>query len=273
MTRIINIGSINIDHVYSVPHFVRAGETLAADTHQVFPGGKGLNQSIALARADAMVWHAGMVGADGAALVELLRETGVDVSLIETGPNPTGHTVIQITPDGQNTILLFCGANMDVDSAFADRALKSFGAGDILVIQDEIGGISYAMDAAIKKGMRVALTPSARPTFEYPRDIPGWFLLNEIEGNALTGERDSEGILAGMAQKYPNAAIVLTLGEEGVLYRAKGGYHSGGGHFRGLFHRHDGAGGFGGSGDGHGFESGGAGGIVPGRGGVHPYDV
>ena len=60
--KILNVGSLNVDHVYSVPHIVRPGETIAGEGYRRFPGGKGANQSVALARAGAAVWHAGMVG-------------------------------------------------------------------------------------------------------------------------------------------------------------------------------------------------------------------
>ncbi|MCL2343729.1 MAG: ribokinase [Firmicutes bacterium] len=235
MTRILNIGSLNLDHVYAVPHFLRAGETLASLSLRDFPGGKGLNQSVALARVTGQltvnseqltveVAHAGKVGegADGAALAAVLREEGADTHLIEVVDGPSGHTIIQVTPDGQNCILLFPGSNRCLDEAFIDRVLGGYGAGDILLLQNETTCVSYAMERAAKKGLRVAFNPS-------PMDgaVPGyalesvrWFLLNEIEGQALTGETEPEAILAEMSRRFPDAATVLTLGKAGVLYRA-----------------------------------------------------
>ena len=78
--RILNFGSLNVDYVYSVEYFVRAGETLKVHSRQVLPGGKGLNQSVALARAGADVCHAGCIGPEGAFLRELLDENGVDTN-------------------------------------------------------------------------------------------------------------------------------------------------------------------------------------------------
>ena len=101
--RILNIGSLNIDKVYAVDHFVRAGETLTARHMDIFPGGKGLNQSIALARAGAEVWAAGAVGEDGAFLTQLLRDSGAHTELVSTLPDtPTGHANIQLISQGQN---------------------------------------------------------------------------------------------------------------------------------------------------------------------------
>ena len=228
MTKIMNMGSINIDYVYAVPHFVRAGETLSSTSRQIFPGGKGLNQSVALSRAGASVCHAGMVGDDGDSLLENLRDSGVDVTLVEKSCVPTGHTVIQVAPDGQNCILLFPGANRELSEAFVDRALGNFKNGDILVLQDETSSVDYAMTAAKAKGMRIAFNPSpiGPHTEKYPLQLVDWFLLNEIEGQALTGKSAHEDILKGMADRFPNATIVLTLGQEGVLCHANGRAYS-----------------------------------------------
>ena len=71
--KIVNFGSLNIDYVYSVEHFVQKGETISSDSLEVFSGGKGLNQSVAMGRAGIEVFHAGAVGADGESLLQLLR--------------------------------------------------------------------------------------------------------------------------------------------------------------------------------------------------------
>lgn len=129
--RVINLGSINIDYVYQVPHFVRPGETLAATARAVHMGGKGLNQTVAMARAGLAVAHAGRVGPDGGLLKEFLEAEGVDVSAIETDPStPSGHTVIQVTPEAENSILYFPGTNAGITPAFLERAFASSNPGD-----------------------------------------------------------------------------------------------------------------------------------------------
>lgn len=110
--RALCFGSLNIDYVYQVPHFVAGGETLAAGSLSRFSGGKGLNQSVALARAGLEVRHAGAVGRDGLFLLEELRAAGVDTGHVEVLEDvSTGHAVIQRTPSGENCILLYGGAN------------------------------------------------------------------------------------------------------------------------------------------------------------------
>ena len=108
---IYTLGSINIDHVYSIPHFPSPGETLAATGYSMGLGGKGANQSVAAAKAGAQVFHIGAVGPEGKWTLQRLQEFGVDVSNTEIGQVPTGHAIINVDPSGENAIVLFAGAN------------------------------------------------------------------------------------------------------------------------------------------------------------------
>ena len=146
---ILNFGSLNIDLVYQVEHIARPGETIASSSHQVFAGGKGANQSAALARAGAHVFHAGQVGPDGQWLVDKLAGLGVDVQHIRVGDVPTGHAIIQVDRHGQNSIVLFAGANAQIDREAIDAALSHFDRGDILLLQNEINDISYIIASAV----------------------------------------------------------------------------------------------------------------------------
>jgi len=224
MIKIINMGSVNIDYVYAVPHFVRAGETLLSNSRQIFPGGKGLNQSIAFARAGANVSHAGKIGDDGDGCLAIMNDAGVDTRLVEKSAVPTGHAIIQVTGEGENCILLYQGANSMLDESFVDRALESFGEGDILVLQNEVSCIDYAMRAANAKKMRIAFNPSPidERILGYPLEFVTWFLLNEIEGHALTGKKEPGEILSSLGEKYAKACIVLTLGEDGACCLSEG---------------------------------------------------
>lgn len=217
--KILNFGSLNIDRVYTVPHFVRPGETLSSSRYQVHAGGKGLNQSIALAKAGAQVYHAGKIGADGQFLRELLEHHGVDTSYLSVTDGATGHAVIQVDPSGQNCILLFGGANQEIGPADVDRVLAGFEAGDVLLLQNEISSLDYLMEAATRKGLRIALNPSpiSPELKEYDLSHVAWFLLNEIEGEELSGKHPPEEICRELLARYPEATVVLTLGKKGVL--------------------------------------------------------
>ena len=221
MARILNFGSLNIDHVYQVPHFVRPGETLASRGYSSFVGGKGCNQSVALARAGAAVAHAGKVGHDGVWLKEFLAKTGVDASLTKISSAWTGHAIIQVSGNGENSIILHGGANHDISPEDAAAALEKFGEGDWLLLQNEISSIPEIMRLAHARGLKIALNPApiSEELRDYPLDLVSTFILNEIEGSELSGEKEEEKIIAKLAALYPKAAIVLTLGSRGVRYK------------------------------------------------------
>ena len=159
--KVLCFGSLNIDFTYRVRHFVKKGETLAADSLRIYSGGKGMNQSIALARAGASVWHAGAVGEDGLFLIKELKAAGVRTELIEIREEErTGNAIIQNDAAGDNCILLYGGANRTITREQADRALSGFGPGDFLVLQNEVNGLPYIMERAKEKGMQIAFNPS-----------------------------------------------------------------------------------------------------------------
>ena len=220
--RILNMGSLNLDRVYDVRHFVTPGETILAQGFGMFCGGKGLNQSVALARAGAQVYHAGAVGAEGEELLELLRGAGADVSLVCRLPEATGHAIIQLEPGGQNSIIVYGGANQSLTSEYIERALAHFTAGDLLLVQNETSGVAFAMQAAKARGMLVAFnaSPITPELFDYPLHQVDYFLINEVEGRALAGaENEAYGpVLDTLRNKY-EAAVVLTVGSEGAYYQ------------------------------------------------------
>lgn len=218
--RILNFGSMNLDYVYQVEHFVQAGETLGSLRMEKNCGGKGLNQSIALARAGAEVCHAGMVGEGGKILKKALKDNSVDVSNLCDCEEPAGHAIIQVNRDGQNCILLYSGSNYAISQGYINEVLNHFENGDLVLIQNETNNVAYIMQKAAEKGLRVAFNPSpiSAEIKDYPLECVSWFILNEIEGKALTGEIEPQRIVQGLLKRYPNAAVVLTLGGKGGLY-------------------------------------------------------
>lgn len=224
MNRILNFGSLNMDHVYTVAHIVRPGETEDSLEMEVFPGGKGLNQSVAMARAGAEVYHAGKIGKDGGFLLHLLQSAGVDTSFVETINGYTGKAIIQVEQStGQNSIVLYGGANRQMTELYIDQVLGAFSGNEILVLQNEVNLVDYILQKAVKKGMRVALNPSPMEEGLKHWELQGvtWLLLNEVEGQALTGEADPARMTEVLLKQYPQMKIILTLGKDGALYRDK----------------------------------------------------
>ena len=218
--RVLNIGSLNIDYVYSVDHIILPGETEATGTRNTFLGGKGMNQSCALAKAGVEVYHGGLIGEDGKVFLDACKEYGVHSDFIRIVDGPSGHTVIQIDKNAQNSILLYGGANQKLTTEYIDEVLSPFGSDDILLLQNEVNLLPYIVDKAYEKGMLIALNPSPYNEKLDAVDMKkiGIFLLNEVEGFQLTGKKDPEEIIEAVRDLYPHARIVLTLGKDGAVY-------------------------------------------------------
>lgn len=220
--KILNFGSLNIDYVYSVEHFVQKGETLSSDMLNVYSGGKGLNQSIALSRAGLPVYHAGMIGEDGTFLENMLKDAGVNTQfLYKSSEVRTGNAIIQNDKNGDNCILLYGGANQAITKDMIDQVLANFEAGDWLVLQNEICEIPYIVEQAHHKGMKIMLNPSPMNDriYELCLDYIDVFILNEVEAQGLVGTTDDvQKLQSQLKEKFPNAEIVLTLGEKGSMY-------------------------------------------------------
>lgn len=221
--KLLNFGSLNIDYVYQVDHFVREGETISSDSLEIFCGGKGLNQSLALSKSGVKVWHAGAVGEqDGEILIQQLEQFGIDTRNIKRLKNKTGHAIIQKNQEGQNGILLYGGANQEITKDQVDQVLNEFGKGDFLILQNEINEVGYMMEQAYGKGMRIVLNPSPmnRKIWSYPLHYVEFFILNEIEAGDICQKSGSgRELLDQLAEKFPGAKILLTLGQDGSLYK------------------------------------------------------
>lgn len=218
--KILNFGSLNIDYVYEVDHMVQPGETLRAKSRQVFCGGKGLNQSTALANAGAEVYHAGIVGQDGTILLDALREAGADTSLVKMVEGESSHTFIQVDPNGQNSILFFAGDNLAITEDFIDEVISRFRPGDYILLQNELNNTPLIMEKAHQQGLKIVLNPSPiqKAVLDYPLHLVHIFMVNEIEGSLLSGKSEPEEILSSLTEKYPDSNIILTLGEKGAYY-------------------------------------------------------
>ena len=221
--KVLNFGSLNIDYVYDVDDFVKKGETISSKALNVFCGGKGLNQSVALARAGAEVYHAGMIGEDGKFLLDLLKETGVNTDKVLIRDDiRTGNAIIQRDKSGDNCIILFAGANRSITKDYVDRVLSGFEKGDYIVLQNEISELPYIVENAHKIGMKIVLNPS--PMDEKIRelnfDYVDYFLLNETEALKLSEieEFDIKECMEKLINRFKGAGILITLGDKGAIY-------------------------------------------------------
>ena len=218
--KVLNVGSMKLDLVYSVDHIVQPGETEASFALDTFLGGKGRNQSVALAKAGVEVYQGGMIGEDGQPFLDACAEYGVHAEYIRKVEGKSGHAVIQIDKNAQNCSLLYGGANQMLTEAYVDEVLEGFEAGDILLLQNEVNMLPYIVDKAHAKGMQIALNPS--PFNEKLKEVDmgkiSIFLLNEVEGGQIPGLTAPDDIIAKLLEMFPHAKIVLTLGKDGAVY-------------------------------------------------------
>ena len=217
--KILNFGSLNLDYVYQVDHFVKPGETLNATRQSVHPGGKGLNQSIALARAGAEVYHAGCLGKGGEMLEQLLLENGVHTDFLQKTDTLQGNAVIQVNRDGQNCILLFGGSNRCVTPVQVESTLSHFECGDFLVLQNEINELPHIIDAARDRGMKILLNPSPYDAGLNSVDFGklDWLIVNEVELEQFSHCADPEAAWKKTRAEYPGLCLLVTLGSAGSI--------------------------------------------------------
>lgn len=220
--KIVNIGSANIDYVYQMEHFIQPGETQSCQSLSIGCGGKGLNQSIALAQAGTEVYHAGFVGSEGMFLTEKMHLKGVDTRFVRTGEGANGHAMIQVDTNGQNCIILYGGTNRQFTHEYIDEVLDFFAPGDICVLQNEINDVPYIINRCHEKGVRVAFNaaPYRDEIRSYPLDKVDWLIVNEVEGGGLSGESEYHAIADKLIAMYPNMRVVLTIGSAGCIYQS-----------------------------------------------------
>lgn len=215
-----NIGSINRDHVYTVDRLAQPGETVVSRRVRQFAGGKGYNQSLALARAGARVSHVGCIGHDAVDLLIALQKEGVDCRHIHRSEAASGHAIIQVSATGENCILVHGGANRRLTNNAIDAALHESRVGDILLLQNETSGVDHAIRQGHHRGLFVVFNPAPfdHQTLSYPLDLIDLMILNQTEAEALCGQREPQAACVQLNRAYPRARLVLTLGAEGALY-------------------------------------------------------
>ncbi|WP_085902679.1 ribokinase [Kiloniella majae] len=213
---IMNIGSINVDHVYRVPYFVKPGETLPSKSYQRVLGGKGANQSVALARAGENVKHIGVIGDDHTWIIEELQSSKVDTSSIEVGSVATGHALIQVDDNAENCILLFSGANHELDINSLSDKLTGFEKGGWVLFQNEMPNLNQMISLVKEMGARVAVNPApfddAAKAIDY--DLVDLLIVNDLEAEELAKTK-GHGDLGKLAELCP--VVIITRGTQGAI--------------------------------------------------------
>ena len=219
--RKLNFGSLNIDHSYRVSHIVSPGETIAAESLTFTAGGKGLNQSIALAKSGLPTYHAGSIGTDGNFLQDLLINSGVHVDFLQTVECLNGHAIIQVNDQGQNSIVIFGGSNQSVSKDQIDWTLEHFSSQDMVLLQNEISNVAYIAQRCMELNIPLAFNPSpiSQELLDtFPFDAVRYLLVNETEAYEITHHTAPEKVAKSLLEKYPSIRLVMTLGGDGAYY-------------------------------------------------------
>ncbi|MBX3111167.1 MAG: ribokinase [Fimbriimonadaceae bacterium] len=221
MKTVLVVGSANLDHVYRVRQIPAPGMTVAATGYQTFPGGKGMNQAVACARSGAQVVFCGSVGDDdaGSALLQVLQESGVDVSHVVRSEVPTGNASILVADDGTNLITVAGGSNAALDTGHVEKTLAAVRP-DAVLAQLETN--MPCVEAASRHPMFI-LNPA--PAAALPdRLLRRCFAVtpNETEAESLTGVApvdEASTLRCGERLREQGAQnVVVTLGEKGSFW-------------------------------------------------------
>jgi ribokinase len=215
---VINFGSINIDHVYQVDHFVQPGETLDTNAYQILLGGKGANQSIALANAGVEVLHVGCINENDVHFKQAMIKQGINGRFIRCTDTPSGHAIIQVTPSGENAIFLFGGANREISTEDITKALADASSKDWVLLQNETSGTAEVLAQAKAKGLKVAFNPAPMT-----QDIKSLnfahidlLIVNEVEAAELSECAEMVDIEAFFHTHFAHAEVIITQGQQGA---------------------------------------------------------
>ncbi len=232
MGKIVVVGSLNRDIVMQVPHIPEPGETILCSSIDYFNGGKGANQATAIARLGGTVSMIGCVGADdaGDALIKSLSEAGVDTASIEQSPTVgTGSAYISVSEEGQNSIIVYPGANSLVSPKTLSKFHSVLTGASYCVVQMEVPVATVEAVCRICNalGVKVLLNPAPAQTIDssiFP--LIEYIVPNETELQILVNEQGSYEELAQKLYKKGVKHVIVTLGEEGCMLVDKNGVSS-----------------------------------------------
>ena len=226
------LGSINADHVISVPYFAKPGETLTGENYRITYGGKGANQAVAAARLGANIAFIGCIGDDGigGSMKKAFEQDGIDSTNIHTvAQEMTGMAFIQVAQSGENSIVLARGANAHLDEQIVRQSETQIARSDYLLMQLEtpISAVTLAAQIAKQHGVQVVLNPApAQPLSDELLALIDIITPNETEAEILTGVRvtDEQSAVESARVFHQKGidCVMITLGAKGVFISQHG---------------------------------------------------
>lgn len=218
---VFNFGSINIDHVYQVEHFVAPGETLSSSSYQAVLGGKGANQSIACAKAGIKTFHVGSIHSNDASMLTPMLDAQVDMQFVlQQNAMTSGHAIIQVNTEGENAIILFPGANHSLTEQTIKRVLAKASADDWILLQNETNNVDRVITLGHAANVKIAFNPAPMTSdvSALPLNKIHLLIVNEVEAMQLTNCSSIEQAKHALLAMSSDMEILLTLGKRGVCY-------------------------------------------------------
>lgn len=226
--RVLNYGSMGIEYLYHVDQ-LGSPYSVVTEREENYEG-RGLLQSIALSRAGAHIYMAGMVGdMDGMPIIDSCDKNYIDYRYIYKLKAISGHSIVQQDPEGNRSVMHVCGANMMQSRDRINYTLKDFGPEDFLLLQNEINLLDVLIEKGAERGMKIVLNPAPYTDAIAKCDLSkvNYFIMNLEDAQKLTGQETPEEIMAYMKETYPQSVTVLRRGADGLDYQGP----------EGLFHQ------------------------------------
>ena len=215
---IYNLGSINIDHLYMLERIPKPGETLSSLETHITIGGKGLNISVAANRSGADVRHIGVVSSADPSVLDMIAGLGLDSALISQVDVQTGHAIIYVDENSENSIVVHGGANLCFSESQIRTALSSAQPDDWLVLQNETNANEIGISIAREKGMQIALVAAPFNAKTMPEQIEKVDLvsMNKTESELF------EVISGTSIGNLKSIDFLITYGADGAVFLSDG---------------------------------------------------
>jgi len=233
--KVVILGSLNVDTILRIKRVPQPGETLQMNDRSSAAGGKGANQAVAAARAGAETSFIGQVGNDDAGkfMIESLKDDQVDTSGINVDSGSgTGSAYIFLDENGQNSILVYGGANQKVTATEVHNGAKQIKNADFVVTQFETPQLAAieAFKLAKEAGAMTILNPApASEMLPELLELSDIVIPNETESASLTGIEvtDEASMMANAAafEKMGVKNLIITVGSKGAFYSTEDGRH------------------------------------------------
>ncbi|MDC7246442.1 MAG: ribokinase [Sphaerochaetaceae bacterium] len=223
---IFNFGSTNIDIIFKVDHIVQPGETIGSASLKRSTGGKGANQSVGACYAGGeKVYHVGKIGPDGDFIRSILQEKGVDTTFLREGETPTGQALIQVSKEGQNSIVLYSGGNKEFTEEEVLETLAHTHTGDWILLQNETNQLSFIIEQAKKRDLNICFNPAPfdRSVLDLPLHLLDVLVVNEVEAEGIAHTCDPFKAIDILCSLYEDSEIIITLGSHGVMHKKGSG--------------------------------------------------